>query len=146
MPEIMRSRLPRFLAAIAVLIGCLQALGMKPSVVEGGTEDAEEPTYRLLLYLVVDQLPTYLLERYDSLYTGGFRRLLDEGRVYTQATHDHAATETSPGHATLATGVYPARHGIPANAWRERAGGELRVVKNVLAPSGPVLGLSLIHL
>lgn len=34
MPEIMRSRLPRFLAAIAVLIGCLQTLGMKPAVVE----------------------------------------------------------------------------------------------------------------
>ena len=60
--------------------------------------------------------------------------------MYTRATHDHAATETSPGHATLATGVYPARHGIPANVWRESAGGELRLVENVLDTSERVLG------
>lgn len=76
----------------------------------------------LIVVISVDQLPADLLARYEPLLSGGLRRLLDDGRSYTRAVHDHAITFTSPGHATLATGVVPARHGIVANAWSERAG------------------------
>lgn len=69
--------------------------------------------------LVVDQLRPSLLTDYDDLYTGGFRRLLDRGRFYTQASHDFGVTETAAGHATLATGVAPSRHGVVANEWLE---------------------------
>jgi len=79
---------------------------------------------RLVALVVVDQLRTDLIERYDDLYSGGIRRLLDEGHVFTEATHAHAATETAPGHATLATGVHPARHGIMGNSWYEERDGE----------------------
>lgn len=82
----------------------------------------------LVVVVVVDQLRADLLERYDSLYTGGFRRLLDQGRVYTRAVHEHAATETAPGHATLSTGVFPSRHGIVGNEWEERTDGGWRTV------------------
>ncbi len=81
----------------------------------GAAADATPP--RLLVLLSVDQLPAYLVARYDSLFTGAFRRLLDDGVVFTDATHDHAATETGPGHATLGTGVYPSHSGIVANDW-----------------------------
>ena len=70
--------------------------------------------------MVVDQFREPYLERYGDLFTGGFRRLLDQGRLYTRATHDHAVTETAVGHATLATGVHPMRHGIVANEWQVR--------------------------
>ncbi len=70
---------------------------------------------RLAVMIAVDQLRGDLLLRYDSLFTGGFRRLLDQGAYYTAATHDHAGTETGPGHATLGTGVYPSHSGIVAN-------------------------------
>jgi predicted AlkP superfamily pyrophosphatase or phosphodiesterase len=70
--------------------------------------------------IVVDQFREPYLERYGDLFTGGFRRLLDQGRTFTNATHDHALTETAVGHATLATGVDPMRHGIVANDWIER--------------------------
>jgi hypothetical protein len=73
----------------------------------------------LVVLVVVDQLMSDLLERYDDLWTGGFRRLLDEGLVFTEASHAHAFTETAAGHATLATGVLPRRHGIVANDWSE---------------------------
>jgi hypothetical protein len=70
--------------------------------------------------IVVDQFREPYLERYGDLFTGGFRRLLDRGRVYVNASHDHAITETAVGHATLSTGVYPMHHGIVANDWAER--------------------------
>ncbi|MCK5652802.1 MAG: alkaline phosphatase family protein, partial [Gemmatimonadetes bacterium] len=74
----------------------------------------------LVVYVSVDQLRGDLLEHYDSLFTGGFRRLHDGGLRFTGATHDHAKTATAPGHATLGTGVFPSRSGIVANEWLER--------------------------
>lgn len=95
---------------------------------------------RLAVILVVDQLPEYLLTRYADLFRGGFRRLLDEGRVYPNATHDHLITETAPGHATISTGTHPSRHGVVSNQWFVQEDGQWRVVENVLAPSTPVTG------
>ncbi|MFQ5747687.1 MAG: alkaline phosphatase family protein, partial [Gemmatimonadota bacterium] len=66
----------------------------------------------LVVVLIVDQLRPEQLERYDAAFTGGLRRLLDEGHQFEQAVHDHALTWTSPGHASLATGLHPRRHGI----------------------------------
>ena len=73
-----------------------------------------------MVMLVVDQFREPYLEQYNDLFRGGLRRLLDEGRLYTNATHDHAMTETAVGHATLSTGVYPMHHGVVANEWAER--------------------------
>jgi predicted AlkP superfamily pyrophosphatase or phosphodiesterase len=78
----------------------------------------------LIVFITVDQLRGDLLDHYGPVFTGGFRRLLTEGRVYVNATHDHARTVTATGHAALSTGVHPSRHGIVGNAWYERSGGE----------------------
>jgi hypothetical protein len=75
----------------------------------------------LVVLVVVDQLRGDLLERYDSLFTGGFRRLHDQGLRFTNATHDHAKTATCAGHATIGTGLFPSRNGIVANEWLERS-------------------------
>ncbi len=72
---------------------------------------------RLVVLVSVDQLLPDQLEKYDSLFTGGLRRLRDEGFRYTQAEHRFAWTKTAPGHATLATGTYPCGHGIVSNDW-----------------------------
>ena len=85
----------------------------------------------LAVMLVVDQLSQELLDRYDDVFTGGFRRLIDGGRWYENATHDHAGTSTAPGHATLSTGSYPSRHGIVANEWFENVDGEWIEISNV---------------
>jgi predicted AlkP superfamily pyrophosphatase or phosphodiesterase len=106
-----------------------------------GQESTTEPeTPRLVLLLVVDQLRADLVSRYDDLYTGGFRRLMDEGRVYPNATHDHLVTETAPGHATIATGTHPSRHGVVSNHWYEVRNGQWVGVENVLDRERPVLG------
>lgn len=118
--------------AAGILSGCLRS-APSPS-------QAPSQSPSLVVLLVVDQLREDMLERYDSLFTGGLRRLLDDGRVFTRATHDHAETSTAPGHATLATGVYPSRHGLVANDWFELAGGEWHSVYSVADPDAPILG------
>ena len=102
--------------------------------------ETERAPPRLLVVIVVDQLRADLLQRYDGCFTGGFRRLLDQGGGSTAAVHDHAITDTAPGHATLATGVHPCRHGIVDNAWCERREGHVVVVPCVADSSTRILG------
>jgi predicted AlkP superfamily pyrophosphatase or phosphodiesterase len=70
---------------------------------------------RLVVLLTVDQLLPDYLERWDRQFTGGFRRLLDGGTFFTRAVHDHAITETAPGHASL-SGRFPYSTGIASNS------------------------------
>lgn len=93
----------------------------------------------LVVLVVVDQLRADLLHRYDAVFTGGFRRLLDQGFRFEQATHDHAITYTAPGHATLATGTTPSRHGVVSNAWFQMGAQGWEQVDNVLSDQTPVL-------
>ena len=85
---------------------------------------SEKP--KLVLQITVDQLRADLPKRFmKNMGTGGFRYLYKEGIVFHNAHHDHANTETIVGHATLATGAYPAVHGLIANAWFDRVKGRL---------------------
>ena len=105
-----------------------------------GQRSAAAPARPALVVLIsVDQLRADLLQRYDPWFTAGFRRLIDQGAYYN-ATHHHAASETAAGHATLSTGVVPARSGITANDWSERVGDRWVTVYNVQDTLSPVLG------
>lgn len=66
----------------------------------------------LTVVVVVDQLRGDEVETYEPLWRYGFRRLLDEGRLYRRAMLPYGRTETAAGHATIATGVTPRLHGI----------------------------------
>jgi predicted AlkP superfamily pyrophosphatase or phosphodiesterase len=93
---------------------------------------------RLILQITVDGLRGDLLERYRHHFgKGGFRYLLDEGVVYSNAHYQHANTETIVGHATLATGAQPATHGLIGNVWYDKATGELAY--NIEDPAAPLL-------
>lgn len=74
----------------------------------------ERPT--LLLFLTVDQLRTDYLEVWDHQLTGGLRLLLDEGAFFREGVHDHAITETAPGHASTMSGRFPYSTGIASNS------------------------------
>ena len=81
---------------------------------------------RLVLQITVDQLRGDLPARYlDKMGKGGFRYLFSKGVVYENAHHAHSNTETIVGHATLATGAYPADHGLIGNTWFDRESGEM---------------------
>ncbi len=107
-----------------------------PSLV--AAQQSEPP--RLIVSISIDQLRGDLLDRYSEAFTGGFRRLLDEGFSFTQASHAHARTSTAPGHATLTTGVYPARHGLIANSWQHRRGMQWVNMYAVGDDDSPILG------
>jgi len=81
---------------------------------------------RLVLQITVDSLRADLPLRFARHYgNGGWRYLLEKGTNYASAYYQHANTETIVGHASLATGAYPADHGMVANVWLDREVGEL---------------------
>jgi predicted AlkP superfamily pyrophosphatase or phosphodiesterase len=78
---------------------------------------------RLTLFITVDALGTDLLLRSRPKFKGGLRQLLDGGAYFPYARADYAKARTAPGHATLATGANPWRHGIVDNRVVDRATG-----------------------
>ncbi len=79
--------------------------------------DSSSPP-RLVLQITIDQLRGDLPTRYRERFgQGGFNYLFDEGLYYANAHYQHANTETIVGHASLATGAYPAVHGMVGNLW-----------------------------
>ncbi len=69
----------------------------------------------LVVQITIDQLRPDYLPRFASQLTGGLARFYKRGAVFTNATHDHATTETAPGHATLWSGRYPSHTGVVLN-------------------------------
>jgi len=99
----------------------IAALAMLALVLPGPSNAADP---RLVLQITVDQLRGDLPGRYaDRLTDGGFRYLMEKGTWYIDAHYQHANTETAVGHATLATGADPSRHGIVANDWIDQETG-----------------------
>jgi arylsulfatase A-like enzyme len=70
----------------------------------------------LVVFITVDQMRADYLDRFAPQFTGGLKRLKAEGAVFTRTMHDHAITETAPGHATTMSGRFPVHTGITYNA------------------------------
>jgi hypothetical protein len=77
-------------------------------------------TPKLVLAIVIDQFRYDYLTRFRSEYTGGLKRLLDQGAVFTNAHYEHVPTVTAIGHATFLSGATPALSGIIGNDWWDR--------------------------
>jgi predicted AlkP superfamily pyrophosphatase or phosphodiesterase len=94
---------------------------------------------RLIVVIVIDQFRADYLDRFrDSFESVGFARLLREGAVFRSCFYPYAITETGPGHATLATGTTPDRHGIASNNWYDPQ--RKRSVYALNDDSSPVVG------
>ena len=75
---------------------------------------------KLIVLLVVDQMRADYVDKFRFQWTGGLKRLVDEGAWFRDAAYPYAATETCVGHSTISTGAFPATHGMVANAWWDR--------------------------
>src|SRR5229473_3513919 len=75
---------------------------------------------KLVVLLVVDQMRGDYVDKFLPQWTGGLKRLVEEGAWFRDAAFPYAATETCVGHATISTGAFPATHGMVANAWWDR--------------------------
>ena len=105
------------------------------------SQNMEPNRPKLVLQITVDQLRADLpLKLLDRLPEGGFRYFYEQGVVFHNAHHVHANTETVVGHATLATGAYPADHGMITNIWYDKSLG--RAVYNVEDAKYPLVGTS----
>lgn len=74
---------------------------------------AERPT--LVVFLTVDQMRADFPDRWASQLSGGLKRLATRGAFFTNAFHDHAITETAPGHSVTMSGRFPRSTGILRN-------------------------------
>ena len=98
-----------WIAALILLAGCAAKM------VES---EPEKP--RMVLVLSIDQMRYDYLERFGPLFTGGFKRLLDQAAIFSNANYRHSATETGPGHSVILTGMHGSHSGIVANGWYDR--------------------------
>jgi predicted AlkP superfamily pyrophosphatase or phosphodiesterase len=93
---------------------------------------------KLVLAIVVDQFRYDYLTRFRADFTGGLKRLLEQGAVFTNANYDASPTVTAVGHSTFLTGAMPAKSGIIGNQWWDRA--ESKVVTSVSDDKVKLLG------
>jgi predicted AlkP superfamily pyrophosphatase or phosphodiesterase len=100
----------RSLLALAATL--LAAAPIRPLAAQSAADRARP---QLVVLITVDQLRPDYLDRWQSEFTGGLARLLTHGAWFTNALHDHATTETAPGHATLGSGRHPRSTGIVRN-------------------------------
>jgi len=79
---------------------------------------------RLVVGIVIDQFRYDYLTRFaDQFSEGGFRRLLRDGAVFSNANYNFSPTYTACGHATFMSGSVPALNGIIGNEWYDREAG-----------------------
>jgi hypothetical protein len=74
----------------------------------------ERPT--LVVFITVDQLASDYVQRHGADLDGGLKRLMREGAFWLRGVHDHAITETAPGHASTMSGRFPVHTGISSNS------------------------------
>ncbi len=79
----------------------------------------KKPSAKLVLVVVLDQMPSSALLRYAPYLPkdGALRRAIEGGLYQERVRYDYAGTNTAPGHSSIYTGENPADHGIDSNDW-----------------------------
>lgn len=73
---------------------------------------------KLVITIVVEQMRNDYLQRYwGKLGNNGFKRLVNEGSYFRNASYGYHLNHTGTGIATLMTGSQPSTHGIIADEW-----------------------------
>ena len=76
---------------------------------------------KLVVVVVIDQCRSDFLTRFQKRMSqnknGGLSYLMKNGAYFPFAKYDILQSMTCPGHATVLTGAYPYKTGIPLNEW-----------------------------
>jgi len=76
------------------------------------------PKPKLIVNIVVSQMPyDYLRQMSSNFSGGGFRRFMEQGLSFGQASYGFAKSVSPATLATLTTGVCPDMHGIVGTEW-----------------------------
>jgi predicted AlkP superfamily pyrophosphatase or phosphodiesterase len=117
----LRRMSPAGIALIALLFGFQFAHAQTAKPVPAAEKAVTQPKRpKLVVVIVVDQMRADYVDKFRSQWTGGLKRLVDEGAWFRSAAYPYAATETCVGHATISTGAFPMNHGMVGNSWWDR--------------------------
>lgn len=76
---------------------------------------------RLVVNIIIDQLRSDYLEAFAPLYTdNGFKRLLEGGRVYTNASYPFSPIDRASAIASVSSGATPYYNNITGKMWLNR--------------------------
>ena len=97
------SRRPMVLLALTAMFLSLPLIALEPP--------------RLVVFISVDQMREDYFDRFSPYFTGGLKRIYQEGTFFSNADLNYASSVTCLGHASLSTGAYPKTSGILENEW-----------------------------
>jgi len=97
---------------------CAQTAKVRPAAAGNSANSPVRPT--LVVVIVVDQMRADYVDKFRNQWSGGLKRLVDEGAWFRSAAYPYATTQTCVGHSTISTGAFPLHHGMVANAWWDR--------------------------
>ncbi|HUL35327.1 MAG TPA: alkaline phosphatase family protein [Candidatus Eisenbacteria bacterium] len=114
-------RVARTVALLVAGILCFAGRGDAQPGKEAPARKVDAPKRpKLIVLIVVDQMRGDYVDKFQGEWSGGFKRLLNEGAWFRSAAYPYAATETCVGHSTISTGTFPASHGMVTNTWWDR--------------------------
>lgn len=101
----------RFLSSLLIVI----------SLTSLSAQNNSKGAPKLVVGITVDQLRTDYIEAFSSLYgEKGFKRLLKEGRLYSNVEFDFKNVDKSSATAAIFTGTTPSLNGILGDSWFDR--------------------------
>lgn len=79
------------------------------------------PSPKLVVSITIDQLRSEYIEAFAPLYSdSGFRKLLQEGKVFESASYSFTPVDRASAIATIMTGANPYYNGIIGQQWLDR--------------------------
>ena len=76
---------------------------------------------KLLVNIIVDQLRSDYLEAFVPLYgEDGFKKLLQQGMVYSNASYSFSPIDRASAITSLVTGTQPYYHSITGGMWLDK--------------------------
>ena len=88
---------------------------------ETAAQNGTRQVPKLVVNITIDQLRSDFLEAYAPLYgPDGFKKLMEQGRVYENASYPLIQTDRASAIATILTGTTPYYHSIVGQQWINR--------------------------
>lgn len=84
------------------------------------SKDSKHRQPKLVVVCIIDQFAYHYIPKLRPYFQYGLKKFLDKGIFYTNAFHQHAIPETTPGHHALSTGTLPKDHGAVLNEWFDK--------------------------
>ncbi len=117
-PRVLATVVVPGIAALITISACAaaQAPERRAAVSAPRAQAQQGQRASLVVFITIDQLRADYFDRFGGQLTGGLKRLREGGAFFKNGFHDHAITETAPGHAATMSGRFPVRTGVVMNS------------------------------